>query len=614
MSSKKLVASVVVVLVGSPFAVAALEAIGIGPNWQEEAPVWEAGYSWTFENSMQGEIKEQWNGVDGSREVESDDYEVRGQSKRTVLNTTAQIGNTSLYAVVEQWAPKSGSDMDMKGPVDDGAPVQEGTEEVTSCIVECPVNHGYYTKSDINPFYESGMSGQAHGEQLRLLDFPLRPGATWSVYRNDQSMDLGPGMVEELQARVAGKDLVNLPGLGSMDAIRIEATYTKETRDAFEESMDMFGAMDMESDMDLDYRLTYWYAPEAKSIVRVDLDQHLAIKFAFNGVSASMEHTHRSQEILSDYSLRPTAEKSLDDTRKLRAYLEDLPDVTQLSNETWPFNLAHSHSQVNVNDGETATLGLVKESQGVSSSTRDFDEIPPGMQVKWRHRYLEIDESDLEGKAREDWYAGDTLELSPQTQGLHEVVAYLLDDEKRLVALDSTIIEGYGEWDVDGASMVGVFGGVGGHASVDFWTNLMLDHIHVAVDPGIMGAGTIYANSEHNTSSYPVTGEDSAQFDHGHPELGNLWRVGFTDFARVGELDMTVTARYDRSLGVDGFDSIWTDLAEEPSLGETRSDRLMCTGIMTSCLAKGLVERFEARALDGAFPADSGSLGLPGWH
>jgi hypothetical protein len=566
MTSKKWVASVLVVLVGSPFAVAALDAMGVGPNWQVDVPTWQAGHTWTYQSTMDLEFdfSSSWGDEAGA-------LHMLAESRRTVVNTTAEHRGVGVYALVDQYTPKrviedgqvvyqAERNQTPQEPESHGA-VDEGFVSVPHefCMIECGASDAYVTRADLNPVFEGS---DFEDDEFRLLQFPLKHGATWSVYRQSYDWGMGQKVVEEIEARVAGRDIVNLPGVGSMEAVRIEAVITEESLRSMRASMGAGAAMGMSLDMDIEYRFTYWYAPEAKNIVRMDMVKVEDISMAFEGERMDFRMVIESRDVLSDYSLKVIPERSLEETGKLRSLLGDLPGVTELSDVDWPFTLRADRLSADVTKGDTVTLGIQEGLHDQESGTMDFTELPDGMSLKWRHRYMEVEQAGLPTIGKEDWYTGETLEISPRS-GVHQVVAYLLDDQDRLVDLDSIMIEGYSTCGAYSTLPAGLPAGTGGPLRCVFTSNVFLDHIKLEVDTNMVAFGEAFVE-DRMESRYWYTFHGGGQDTYYYTETGYLdipkeYHAGYRDTARAGDAAVSVALHYDRGVDDETFESRWAD-------------------------------------------------------
>jgi hypothetical protein len=540
MSVKKWVIAVVAVSVGSPFAVGALGMLGIGPGFHVEVPEWEAGYEWRYDSTMAMLASESFMG-----EHESEQFELRGESQRVVGNTTLILDEVPVYAVAEQFIPKTAK---VNGElVFDADQSDAGVDDFgfVGCMLFCTGEYGFYTREHLNPFFDG--HGDWESAQVRLLDFPLKR-KSWMVMSDDSMEVEGEPMKFEVEARAVGTGLVNLGGLGAMDAVRIEAALTPESVESFKRAMRLDMAEEhvpgLSVRVDVDYRMTYWFAQEAKQIVRMDSSFVFDVRLSYEGETMAARMEFRASDVLKSYSLVAGPERSLGEIQRINRLLDELPEVRELSDQRWPFTLAASKFSAKATSGEVVRLGLLAGPGSGDVIAEKFDAVPDGMTVEWRHRYLESQNSHIGSKVER--YSGSSLELPLRVQGLHEVTAYLLDKDGKLVGADSMILEGYGQWtqsDSMPAGMIGLFQ----PRPLEFETSMFLDEVKMRIRAGNAGMGYAEYHGPGAEGDFDVLNSEEHTVNGFDPEAYGIWTLEYRDTARAGLLEMHVEARYDRS-------------------------------------------------------------------
>lgn len=303
---------------------------GVGKSFDPiDVPVWEAGYSWTYDvvsSSQSSGFDRDGIGTDGDSE--------RTRVTLTVINTTKESEGRPVYVV----ALGEGADH----PLFDAA-VQAITKDTLEVVAV-----GHQQVQHVAPAARAGegpCAGQTplypvdSDQRFPTLRFPLDDGATWTG-----SLGLGDPVAMTYTMTAHGLVDVETPA-GVFDAVYV----TTEFRAPEERSEDL---PDDVRFFDLNLRSEQWYSPDARYLVK----QVFSASAMAGDEEQRYRYAYRTAAILANFSLEPRPEEPAPDIAgPVETVREPYRPIRIVSDTAFPVNVA---------DGPVAARFTLEDTDG----------------------------------------------------------------------------------------------------------------------------------------------------------------------------------------------------------------------------------------------------------
>lgn len=428
--------------VSSPFLAIALNAMGVGPGFHEEAPTWSSGHQWTYDAAFTGRAR---GVILGVAEAETEAVRVDGTRQFEVVHDAWNVDGLPFYAALQSFgvtkATYGGETVyDRNNPDSGEAPFGDDRDvdmfDGMLCLDRCATLLTPYTY-EANPVLSATpFSDTRTGpEVLRFLDFPLKQGNVWTVIAvEEEEFQL------EIRAEAVDKEYITLPGRDPVESIRIEAGLTDASRRNIQRLVEAEAASEEVSlSLDLDLDFTYWYAPLIEQIVRFEARSFVAGQGAGYGAAGAFRIDMGFTETLRDYSLGVTDNRDPEAMQQLAHGLRNANRAgSALSSEPVLFTAVANKMHVDSTRGETVTLGIGPHHVDDERPPSEFITAPPGSSIAWTHSF-----PTETGRLEKRNYEGDSVEIPINQPGIQTITATMTDSEGRLQGIDIIQLDGY---------------------------------------------------------------------------------------------------------------------------------------------------------------------------
>lgn len=352
-----------------------------------EAPIWEPGYSWTYDVVASSQM----SGFDRGG-LGSDSDSQRGRVTMTVLNTTKEVHGEPVYVV------SLGEGFDH--------PLFEGdTQALTQRDLELAAigyTQRYYSPGGSDPCRGASPLQPVEGSQrLPTVQFPLDDGASWTG-----SLGIEEDFGMQYTMSVHGLVDVQTPA-GSFQAVYVTTDFQPgDMPEGGAEGLDM---------SDFSLRSEQWYSPDVKYLV----------KHVFTASASASEggdryqFAYRTTAVLSEYSLEAGPEQESPE-------IMDRMEPTAVRYEPTRI-VSDTEFPVNIADGPVTARLTLEPMNTLGYGYQDVIAYKPELQtVAYDNETHEIGwtvTTYSNGYTEEARSTGDILELAMERGGEYQVRA-----------------------------------------------------------------------------------------------------------------------------------------------------------------------------------------------
>lgn len=534
------IVAIIGLAVASPLIAVALNAAGVGPGFEVDAPEWSPGHNWHYDLTMTARARGQIFGVaegetpqlqvDMARGFEVINTDLREASipLQAALQTATlhkvMLGNDVLYdhqdpdAAAEDW-DHSGGDMMM--------------EEEMLCLDRCETGILLVTK-ELNPFLsDQPFDDTREGpETLDLFDFPLTQDKTWTVLSFQED-----DFLFEIQATAAEQEYINPDGMDPLQTIRIEAGLTDASRDSLKRMIQQEAQNeDVQLDLDFDLDFTYWYAPKVENIVKFVADGFVAGRGAGYGAAGAFRIDMKLVEELDAYDLAVKPARDIGDAERLADAARRTGSDAGLSATPFDFELGVNERHLNAADGATVKATL-HTADGAAA------QVPGDARIEWTY-------TDPNGVSRPIEGAESASQVIGQP-GIHTLTARAYDQHDLLMGADAILIEAYTDERITLEPVAVAPLAKQLHTAFEIAPGASIVTASVETDGAAFGTLTIEGPSGHATTggvrSEPATIE--------LPEPG-IWTATWDETAHAGATDLHFVVRYALDDGAETYETV----------------------------------------------------------
>ncbi|MGB1586129.1 MAG: hypothetical protein ACPHID_03690, partial [Thermoplasmatota archaeon] len=262
-------------------------------SFSEPAPEWRAGYTWSFDTTVEGEYIEEEDG-----ETYNETWDESYREVLEVLNTTQVMEGRQVYLTAHQIGDWGNNLVAVRA--DDLSSMWVEWDDCDDADCLAPLELELY---------------QSHDEVPRQYAFPLAGGSAWAdTLASDDDFDISI----QVSSRVTGPKVIETQ-LGAIDTIQVQRSLRilnlQEVLDFLREEIESEGGKVIRLDGDFRADITDHYAPVYQHTVRSVVTEtsrfHLEVEFE----GERMSEKERSQTVytteLVGATLSAGPEKSL---------------------------------------------------------------------------------------------------------------------------------------------------------------------------------------------------------------------------------------------------------------------------------------------------------------
>jgi hypothetical protein len=368
--------------------------VGGGSAMNVASPIWEAGYSFSYQEqgSYAGASSTQ-----GHTESEEGDF---GPILRVyeVLNTTLRADEDPVYVAAYTTHDRSEEDAEEEPQAESGTTtMRAGTLGYAAGdvsfvgfrqtdLTEIPAWLELESDCDATGCTQNvGGLQFAESPEYSFLQFPLTKGKEWKA---DVDMPNGDDMFGEmairLEARVVGWKKVDTP-LGSVKAVRVDwamkpvdvAKYEREAREEAEDE----GVELKKFNIEIERSGSVYFSEEYQTIVKSTYQGEYLVEVSGEAEGEEFDFSSRGrnagEQVLEGVQLVAHAERGLDYFARLALGKATLNDPTGLAPEEVLYSLKVSADKTVVNAAEAESISFTAVPEGVQA-------LPAGHKVAWR--------------------------------------------------------------------------------------------------------------------------------------------------------------------------------------------------------------------------------------
>ncbi|HEX9816005.1 MAG TPA: hypothetical protein VGB18_03405 [Candidatus Thermoplasmatota archaeon] len=364
--------------------------VGSGGSLSVSAPVWEAGYTFSYreQGSYSGAVVAQGHG-----ETEKDEWGPRTKVFE-VLNTTLEAHGEPVYLAA--YAIEDGSDEDETRMEAQGENMQFGGIRMADVsfvgirqrdLLEIPAwldMDADCTQNGCTQSVDGLKFAEAH--QWSFIQFPLEKGKKWSTDMDIQNGgdDFFGDIKIRYDAKVVGLKTVETP-LGSIQAVRVDWTMKPIDLEAYkaqvrEEADDADQNLE-EFDIELDRAGSFYYSEEYATVVKSSNRGEYFVEIRGKQGGQEFDFSARGQEVyesvLEGARLVPKAERGLDYVLRLATGKASLGNATGVKPEQVSYGLKIVADKNVVNAADSEAIAFKASIVGAPA-------LPEGHKVKWR--------------------------------------------------------------------------------------------------------------------------------------------------------------------------------------------------------------------------------------